>query len=419
MPALMSVSDAQAAVLGESLPLLTSAAQLASVAGLGLAEDVVSRVDSPPFDKSMMDGYAVRATDVQSAGTTLRVLGELTAGRAFEGRVGAGESLRIMTGAPIPPGADAIIRLEDTDGGTAQVRVNIGAVRPELNIIRKGQNLRTGEVVLSRGRRLRPADVAMLAELGCGMVSVHRRARAAVLATGDELVPPGEPLGPGQICTSNELLLLAQLRGWGCDAAGLGIARDTEDHLRERIAAGLDRDVMLLTGGVSMGSLDLVPKVLTDLGVRQVFHKVHMKPGKPMWFGIRDNPASARRTLIFALPGNPVSTMVCSELFVRPALAKLAGSEQPIPRRITARLSRDHRFRDERPTYFPAWLAVSGDGVTVTPTAWRGSSDVRSTVDANSLIAFAAGERMYAAGEAVEVIPFCDAVGTALNGLDA
>lgn len=420
---MLSVADALEAVLGESHALPAMPAPLGSALGLALAEAITSEVDSPPFDKSAMDGFAVRAADLARPGAKLRQVGVLTAGETFPGKVGPGEAVRIMTGAPLPRGTDTVVRIEDTsEDGPGVVIIEVGASQAGRHVIPRGAMLSQGEVVLPAGRLLRPQELALLAELGRAEVRVHRRPRAAVLATGDELVAPGMPLAPGQICNSNETLLVAQLRNWGCEAEGLGIARDREEDLRERIEAGLAYDLLLLTGGVSMGIHDLVPKVLAELGARQRFHKVALKPGKPVWFGTCERPPGetggpedVRRTLIFALPGNPVSSMVCSELFVRPAVRRLSGRRSPAVVTVPARLTREHRFAEDRPTYFPAWLEWHLEGAVVTPTEWKGSADLRSTVEANSLIGFPAGDRVYPAGAVVEVVPFAEPSGQDAN----
>jgi molybdopterin molybdotransferase len=399
----ISVDEALTAVLAQARPLAPQKRELTAACDLVLAESVISETDSPPFDKSMMDGYAVRAAEA-ATGRTLRVIGELNAGVEFAGNVGAGEALRIMTGAPMPAGADAVIRLEDVDdwnGG--RIRVRKGISGRGVNVIPRAAMMRSGAVVLGVGHRLRPQELALLAELGRAEVVVHPAPTAAVLATGDELVPPGAPLGPGQIRNSNETLLVAQLRQWGCTVTGLGITRDNLPELRDRIRQGLQADVLVLTGGVSMGKKDLVPQVLEELGVMPVFHRVHLKPGKPVWFGVRE-AADGPRTLVFALPGNPVSSMVCSELFIRSAVAVLAGGTSLPGTPQPARLAVDHALQEDRPTYFPARIEFVAKGVVATPVDWKGSADLRATIDANGLIAFPAGDRDYRAGEIVNVV---------------
>jgi molybdopterin molybdotransferase len=428
---MLSVAEAVELILAESRPLQACPASLDAARGLRLAEEVHSDVDSPPFDKSMMDGYAVRSEDVPETPAELRVLGELTAGGEFGGEIGPGEALQIMTGAPIPRGADAVVRFEDAQRDGEQVRIVAGTHSPGTNVIPQGVMMRRGDRVLGRGTVLRAQELAVLAELGRGEVLTHPRPRVAVLATGDELVPPGAPLGPGQIRNSNETMLVAQVRGWGVECDGLGIARDRLEELRSKIEEGLRRDVLILTGGVSMGTRDLVPKVLTELGAREVFHKVRLKPGKPAWFGVWEGGTEERpltrplspmagareelkifsggegegpRALIFALPGNPVSSMVCSDLFVRPAVHALSGDSEPRRSMVQARLTHRFEFRDDRPTYFPAWIETRLEGRFATPVPWKGSADLRSTIEANGVIAFPAGERDYEEGEAVEVV---------------
>ena len=406
---MLSVQEALAAVLRETEPLPVTQVPLNEALGLVLAEPIVSEVDSPPFDKSLMDGFAVRAADLIDGRATLRVLEEVTAGRVPTQPVGPGQATRIMTGAPLPAGADAVVRIEDcrtTESGTVHI-----ATSPKFAsgtaILRRGATLRAGDQVLAAGRRLYPQQLGALAEMGRAHVSVRGRPQAAVIATGDELIPIDAQPQPGQIRNSNETMLVAQLQQAGAVPFPLGIARDDRAELADRIASGLRHDLLLLSGGVSEGDLDLVPSVLVELGVRPVFHKVHLKPGKPIWFGVYDrlDAGSERgRCLVFGLPGNPVGSMVCCELFVRAAVRKLMGGGQPKP--IAARLAHEFKSRGDRPTYHPARLEWSSAGAVVTPVAWQGSADLRATVDANAMVLFEPGDRTYEAGAAVDAYPW-------------
>jgi molybdopterin molybdotransferase len=261
--------------------------------------------------------------------------------------------------------------------------------------------MRRGERVLTTGRRLRPQELGALAELGRHRVAIRPRPRVGVLATGDELVPVSATPGPGQIRNSNETMLVAQLREAGAEPVPLGIARDERDDLREKIARGLECDALLLSGGVSEGQLDLVPGELQAAGVQPVFHKVDVKPGKPVWFGI-----FAAGKPVFGLPGNPVSSMVCFELFARTALRRLTGAVPATPQMLQARLAQEHLARGDRPTYHPASLVCEGGTWTVRPVRWQGSADLRATVDANALALFPGGDRVWPAGAVVEVLPW-------------
>ena len=261
--------------------------------------------------------------------------------------------------------------------------------------------MRRGETVIPAGRLLRPQELGLLAELGRATVHVIPTPTVAVLATGDELVPVDQTPGPGQIRNSNETMLRAQLGRAGCDVRPLGIARDDEHSLHAAIQRGLECDILCLSGGVSMGKLDLVPAALAKCGVREVLHKVFLKPGKPVWFGVYDPPAGRRR-YIFGLPGNPVSSMVCCELFVQTAIRALSGRTPARPVPVPARLAIPHSHRHDRPTFVPASLEITVDGPLVTPIAWKGSADLRATVNANALMLMPAGARNYDAGSVVE-----------------
>lgn len=411
---MISVAEALEQIRSQARPLSPVSLAAGTALGQTLAEDISSDIDSPPWDKSLMDGYAVRAADVSSDGTVLTVLEEITAGKVPTKPLIAGTCSRIMTGAPLPTGADAVVVVERSEAlDVARVRLNVSA-KPEQNILRRAASMQRGSVVLRAGQTVRPIEVGVLAEVGRTNVLVTRRPRVAILSTGDELVEAAQSPAPGQIRNSNGPMLAALVAATGAEPIALGIARDNEADLQEKIARGLEADMLLLSGGVSAGLLDLVPKTLASLGVREVFHKVNLKPGKPVWFGTEERtnslpePASEAQsklethpTLVFGLPGNPVSTLVCFGLFVKPALAQLAGlSVQALTR--PAALTKDFQQRDARPTYFPAVLSHDGHCDHVTPLAWRGSADLRALADANCLAYFPAGEYTYPAGQVIE-----------------
>lgn len=396
---MISVAQALELVLSHANPLPSESVPVTAALGRTLAQDVASDIDSPPWDKSLVDGYAVCAADVATANAELTLLEEVTAGRTPTKTVAPGYATRIMTGAPLPQGADAVVMIERTESvGDTHVRIQTTAT-PGQNILRRAASMQCGQVVLHAGQRIRPIEVGVLAEVGRSTVEVIRAPRVAIVSTGDELVDAAQQPTGGQIRNSNGPMLAALVAAAGAQPIALGIARDRADELRAVMARGLaEADVLILSGGVSAGVLDLVPGTLASLGVREVFHKVNLKPGKPIWFGVH---ASSQR-LVFGLPGNPVSTLVCFGLFVKPALAKLAGRTDTVIARRAA-LAQDFQQRDSRPTYFPAVRSPQASGEVVTPLAWRGSADLRTLADANCLAYFPGGERTFAAGEAVEV----------------
>ncbi|MBI1310128.1 molybdopterin molybdenumtransferase MoeA [bacterium] len=401
---MLSVAEALAQILHEARVAAPVERPLKDSLLHVLAAEVRSDSDSPPFDKALMDGYAVIAADLRPGGTRLEVIEEVTAGVVPQRLVESGKATRIMTGAPLPEGADAVIKVEETeiDGDPREVRILADSALPGQNLIRRGTNKRAGEIVVEAGTLLRAPELAALAEMGCHEVRIFPQPRVAVLATGDELVPIHSQPQPGQIRNSNETMLCAQIRQVGAIPVPLGIARDERSELAARIDAGLAADVLLLSGGVSAGVLDLVPSELQRAGVEQVFHKVNVKPGKPLWFGVLHQ--DERSKLVFGLPGNPVSSMVCFELFVRPALRRLLGVSSDEPRTLTARLTHSHSHSDDRPTYFPAAIDQTDDGLSVSLMNWHGSSDLQSTVGANGMVAFPPEPVEYAAGDPVSVI---------------
>lgn len=398
--ALISIDQAQQLVLQNTARLPTETTALDdAVAGTVLSEDIVSSIDSPPFDKSMVDGYAVRSVDVLQS-TSLQIVCEILAGVVSTRTLQSGEAASIMTGAALPDGADAVVMHEQTTLDESNKRVNIpGPVKTGQNIMRRAAEIKQGEVVLTHNTILRPQELGLLATLGCATFHAYRRPRVAILSTGDELVEPGEPLLPGQIRNSNASLLKALVRRAGGIPQYLGIAKDTLSSLGPLIRDGLQADVLLITGGVSAGKVDLVPEVLAEASVQAIFHKVALKPGKPLLFGVKN------QTLVFGLPGNPVSGLIGFELFVRPALRKLMGHVEPFLAPLRqAKLTADYVHKSDRPTYYPVQLRYESTGWSATPITWRGSGDLRSICLSNGFAVFPAGEVRYAAGSVIDVL---------------
>jgi molybdopterin molybdotransferase len=403
---MLSVDEALERVRACATTKKASSHSIDEALGLILAEDVASDVDSPPHDKSVVDGYAVVAGDLARGACELEVLEEITAGAVPTQAVVSGKTSRIMTGAPLPAGADAVVMIEHTQiaQSSGAQRVQVAATRAGVgqNIVRRAASMARGQLVLRAGTTLRAAEVGLLAEVGRVSVMAIGRPRVAVLSTGNELVPPAETPARGQIRNSNGPLLVAAVRASGGIPIDLGIGRDDKDHLRERIGEGLKADVLVISGGVSAGVLDLVPSVLEDLGARQIFHKVSLKPGKPLWFGVAAKPDG--QTLVFGLPGNPVSSFVCFEIFVRRAIAALLGRPNTGLDEVMAELAHAQTHRGERPTFQPARLAAHDGRWRVEPLRWQGSGDLRVLSDANALACFPAGDREYRADEVIRVL---------------
>ena len=418
---MISVEQALQSVLAVAQPTASDRAQLREALGRVLAEDIASDIDSPPHDKSLVDGYAVSSAAFTVGGEDteieLAVVEQVTAGDVPTCSVGSGNAIRIMTGAPIPAGADAVVMLEETQW-QAEDGTPLGVVRfskklnfrEGQNIMRRGTSLRSGQVVLESGTVLGPEHVGLLAEVGRADVAIIPAPRVAVLPTGDELVDAGFLPGPGKIRNSNGPMLVSCVQQAGAIAQDLGVGRDNRDQLAERIGVGLGADVLLVAGGVSAGVHDLVPQVLEECGVQQIFHKVRFKPGKPLWFGQRKagltDQGQTASTLVFGLPGNPVSSFACFQLFVAPALARLAGRTQVSAPRIAARLSDDFHHRGDRATYYPARVE-DGEIPIVHLVRWHGSADLRSLVDANAFAVFPDGQQAdYRQGDQVECLMF-------------
>ena len=366
--------------------------------------------DSPPFDKALMDGFAVVVdqTPPPSPATELAFLKfdvceTITAGQTPSIVLRPGLAARIMTGAVLPEGCNCVVPIEQTrfdETRPQTVTIAASVMFPDANLMRRGTAAKAGSVLLPAGTRLQPQQIAALAEFGYSSLNVRRKSRGAVLATGDELIAVDQPLTAGKIRNSNEPMLLAQIEASGAIPISLGIARDHESALRAGIEEGLKHDFLLLTGGVSAGILDLVPKQLTAAGVKELFHGVHMKPGKPLWFGQRDRDES--RCLVFGLPGNPVSSLTCYELFVRPAVVKHSGARIPAPQ-LSAILTDRVSVKGNRPVYQPVFVSLESGSLTARPVPWSGSSDLRATVDANGMALMLPDRKSYETGDRVDV----------------
>ena len=389
--ALLTIDEALERVLAHTRPLPAEDVPVVEAAGRVLAADATARVDLPPFDSSAMDGYAVRAADTPG---TLRVVGQSAAGRPATEAVRAGTAVGISTGAVVPEGADAVVPVERTEGDGDAVRVE--AVAPGANVRPRGGDTRAGEVVVAAGTLVGPTQVGALVSAGVESVPCARTPRVALLATGSELRRPGEPLGPGQIYESNTVMLAAQLRRAGADARLLGAVADDEDETRAALARGLEADVLLTSGGVSVGPHDLVRPLLAELDVAEVFWGVAVKPGKPLSFGTRNG------TLVFGLPGNPVSSLVGFELFVRPAVMALQGAREPRPAFLPGRLAAALRRNPARDELVRARL---GPGAVLEPVTGQESHMIARAASAAALVLVPRGDGELAAGADVSWLP--------------
>ncbi len=402
---MLSVDEALAVVLAQAQPLPAVRVNPTAALGMILAEPVYAREPLPPFAASIKDGYAVVASDGPGV---YPVVAEVTAGRLAEFVLQPGMAAYITTGAPMPPGADAVVMVEETEriaGENGERAVRIGVrVKPGDDVRPVGVDVAADELVLDAGERLGAAEIGLLATVGAVDVAVHPRPRVAVLSTGDELVEPHQSLGPGQIRDSNRATLLAAVRALGGEPVDLGIGGDSQRQLEERIEQGLQQaDVLLTSGGVSMGDLDLIKSLLEHAGTVH-FGRVRMKPGKPVTFATVN--AGGRQRLVFGLPGNPVSSLVTFYLFGSPALRKLAGWRHPQLRRVHARITHPLHLDPARPEYHRALLHWDGDErcFAATSTGSQASSRLLSMRTANALLELPQQEGTLPAGAVVSAL---------------
>jgi molybdopterin molybdotransferase len=393
MERLPSIDEALALVLEWARPLEAEEVPIAAAAGRVLAEDARASVDLPPFPSSAMDGYAVRASDTPGR---LVIVGHSAAGRPETRVLGAGEAIAISTGAVVPTGADAVVPVERTK--VAGDALEVEAVVAGENRRAQGGDVLAGDRVVLAGTRLGPPQVGALAAVGTAVVRCARRPRVVVLATGTELRAPGEPLGPGEIYESNTLLLHAQLASAGADVVVLDPVADDERATRAALESGLAADVLITSGGVSVGTHDLVRAALAELGAEEIFWRVAVRPGKPIAFAVRG------ATLVFGLPGNPVSALVGFELFVRPAVLALQGARDPGPVYRPGRLASPVRRNDMRDELVRARTRSEPDGVRLEPLTGQESHMIVRAAAADALVLVPRGAGEVPAGAAVRYL---------------
>jgi len=403
---MLSVEEARERILARFTPLAAEVVPLPDALGRVLAEDAVARERLPLFANSAMDGYAVRSADAGAASAEqpvrLRLAGEVPAGSVYPGTVGAGEAIRILTGAPLPTGTDAVLQQELTHTGEGWVELLAPA--PAGNNVRAaGEDVAAGALLAPLGTELGPAEIALLAACGVHPVRVGRRPRVAILSTGDELAPLGETPKPGQIRESNGPYLVAAVRRAGGEPLRLGIARDREDELREKLAAARGADLILTSGGVSVGDYDLVKQILDEQGTIE-FWRVRMRPGKPLAFGtLGDTP-------LLGLPGNPVSAAVTFELFGRPAIRRMLGAARVERPRVEVVLEGADIARAERRQFVRARLESRGGTLVALTTGAQDSHIITSLRGATALLVIPEGAGLVRSGEHVSALLLNDAL---------
>ena len=398
--ALLSVEEALQRILDGVEPMPAESLPIAATGGRTLASPLAARLTQPPFDASAMDGYAVRQADVCTLPATLTEIGQAAAGHPFTGHVGAGQAVRIFTGAAVPIGADAIVVQENVSRDGSKIVVRDGVTRSGDHVRKRGFDFQAGDTLLEAGRRIGPRELSLAAAMGHGELAVRRRPRVAVLATGDELIEPGGSLGAGQIIASNHLGVAALAEATGAESRLLGIARDTRASLDAHIAMAADADAIVTIGGASVGDHDLVEPVLEARGMALAFWKIAMRPGKPLMFG---RLGQAR---VLGLPGNPVSAIVCARVFLVPLIRALLGQPGRDQGLKPARAAVALEANGPRAHYMRATSRIGADGIAeVTPVRSQDSSLLAPLAQADCLLVRPISAPAAAAGSAIQILP--------------
>ena len=396
---MISVDTAVKIVTDVTGPLPAKTVHFESALGLCLAEDVRSDIDMPPFDRSAMDGYAVIAEDTARAPVELKVIENIAAGYMPTKKVHRGQASKIMTGAAVPEGADAVVKVEETEDLPTDNRVKIlRTIDGGKNISKMGEDMKVGQTVLRKGMPIRSQEIGILATVGKSRVAVFSAPTVGIISTGTELVDVESKPAAAQIRNSNGYSLAAQARRLKADVELLGTVKDTKEEISRIMHRGLQKDILILSGGVSMGEYDLVGDVMKDLGTHIYFEKVALRPGKPVIFGKKD------KSLIFALPGNPVASFVTFELFIYPAIQKMMGFTTVHRNTVKASLEVEILVKRKRREYRPAFLRMRNNQWFVSPVEWHGSADLLSTTRANCLLVVREDAEKLSVGQLVDAV---------------